>query len=408
MGMTASLASPPSMREGWRAARALLHGPLRKLVTGQAIGQGADGLAQIAFASVVLFDIGKGATPARIAAVLAVTLLPFSLVGPFAGVVIDRWDRRRVLVVVSLARVAIAAGAVVVVVLQSEALAYLGILLLLSSSRFVLAAKGAALPTTVPAKQLVTANAVSSVAGMVTAFGGAVIGATFVGAFPAAGFVVAAGLYGLAALVFTRLPPVGGGDTGITIAGGLERTRVELVDGVRVIVRDREIRDPLLAVWMHRFLLGAGFILLVLIADRRYHFHTSGYALALAVTGIAAFAGTLVAPVLARSHRPRALLASTFAAAAIAALFGGYWPNLPVLVLGLGIAAFAFQTLKTLVDALVGGAAADAVRGRVFAAYDVLYNVAFVIAGLALIPLWELGRERALLWWLAAAACFLT
>ena len=397
------LARSRSLREGWSAARALLRGPLRKLVTGQAIGQGADGLAQIAFASVVLFDIGKGATPGRIASVLAVTLLPFSIIGPFAGVVIDRWDRRRVLVLVSLARVVIASGAVIVVVLQSEALAYLGILLLLSSSRFVLAAKGAALPTTVPAEQLVTANAVSSVAGMVTAFGGAVIGATFVGVAPAAGFIVAAGLYGLAAAFFTRLPPVGGGDTGITIRAGLQRTRAELVDGVRVIASDRDIRDPLLAVWLHRFLLGAGFILLVLIADRRYHFHTSGYALALAVTGVAAFAGTLAAPVLARSHRPRALLASTFVAAAIAALLCGYWPNLPALVVGLGIVAFAFQILKTLVDALVGGAASDTVRGRVFAAYDVVYNVAFVVAGLALIPVWELGRERALLWWLAAA-----
>lgn len=403
MTTAAAPTSPQSLHEGWGGARAVLHGPLRKLVTGQAIGQGADGLAQIAFASVVLFDIGKGATAGRVAAVLAVTLLPFSIVGPFAGVVIDRWDRRRVLVLVSVARAVIAVGAIAVVLLQSELLAYIGILLLVSSSRFVLAAKGAALPTTVAAEQLVTANAVSSVAGMVTAFGGAVIGATFVGAAPSAGFVVAGALYALAAVVFTRLPPVGGGDTGITLAAGLRRTRAELAGGVRVIVNDREIRDPLLAVWLHRLLLGAGFILLVLIADRRYHFHTSGYALALAVTGIAAFAGTLAAPVLARSHRARALLPAAFPAAAIAALLGGYWPNLPVLVLGLGIAAFAFQVLKTLVDALVGGAATDQVRGRVFAAYDVLYNVAFVLAGLALIPLWQLGRERALMWWLAAA-----
>jgi apolipoprotein N-acyltransferase len=400
---TAVVRPAPALHEGWHAARSVLHGPLRRLVTGQAIGEGADGLAQIAFASVVLFDIGKGATPARIAGILAATLLPFSLVGPFAGVVIDRWDRRRVLVLVSIARAIVAAGAIAVVILQSEALAYVGILLLLSSSRFVLAAKGAALPRTVPVEQLVTANAVSSVAGMVAAFGGGVIGATFVGPAPAAGFGIAAALYAIAALVFVRLPPVGGGDTGIAIVAGFRRARAELVDGVKVISRDREIRDPLLAVWLHRLLLGAGFVLLVLIADRRYHFQTSGYAIALAVTGVAAFAGTVVAPMLARAHRPRALLASAFAAAAIAALLAGYWPNLPVLIGALGVTAFAFQVLKTLVDALVGGAASDVVRGRVFAAYDVLYNVAFVVAGIALVPLWKLGRERALLWWIAVA-----
>jgi apolipoprotein N-acyltransferase len=394
---------PRSRQEGWKAAREVLRGPLRTLVAGQAIGQGADGLAQIAFAQVVLFDIGKGASPGRIAGVLAATLLPFCVVGPVAGVLIDRWDRRRVLVFVSIVRVLLAAGAIVVVVLRSEPLAYVGILLLLSSSRFVLAAKGAALPTTVAAEQLVTANAVSSVAGLVTAFAGAVIGSTFVGIAPETGFVAAGACYAIAAVAFARLPPVGGGDTGIMLVTGVRRAWAELVDGVRVIAHDRAIRDPLLAVWLHRFLLGAGFILLVLIGDHRYHLHASGYGLALAATGVAAFVGTVVAPTLARSHRPLVLLACAFPAAGVAALVGGYWPNMPVLVVGLVVVAVAFQVLKTLVDALVGGAAPDHVRGRVFAAYDVLYNTAFVIAGLALIPLWHLGRERALLWWLAAA-----
>ena len=74
-----------------------------------------------------------------------------------------------------------------------------------------------------------------------------------------------------------------------------------------------------------------------------------------------------------------------------------------MLILGVGATAVAFQVLKVLVDALVGGATDDRLRGRVFAAYDVVYNLAFIIAGLALIPLWHLGREHSLLWGLAAA-----
>ncbi|HWS45403.1 MAG TPA: apolipoprotein N-acyltransferase, partial [Acidimicrobiia bacterium] len=393
----------PARPAGWQAARDVLHGPLRTLVAGQAIGQGADGFAQIAFAQVVLFDIGKGATPARIAGVLAATLLPFSLIGPFAGVVIDRWDRRRVMVGVSIVRVAISIGAIAVVALESEPLAYAGILLLLSTSRFVLAAKGAALPTTVAPDELVTANAVSSLAGMVTAFGGAVIGATFVGTAPAAGFIVAGALYALSAVFFGRLPPVGGGDTGVEIGAGLRRVWLELADGARTIARQRTLRDPLLTVWGYRMLLGAGFIILVLIGDSRYRLHVSGYGLAIAITGAASFAGTLAAPVLARRYRSTALIQVAFPAAAIPALVGGFFPNLAVLVSGLAVVAFAFQVLKVLVDALVGGAADDRVRGRVFSVYDVLYNVAFVLAGLALVPLWHPSRANALLWWLGAA-----
>jgi apolipoprotein N-acyltransferase len=396
--------APPADREaGWKEARRLLRGPLRLLVAGQSLGQAADGAAQIAFAQVVLFEIRKGATPATIAGVLAATLLPFSLIGPFAGVVVDRWDRRRVLVAVSVARVVIALFAIGIVVSGSEPAAYLGVILLLSSSRFVLAAKGAALPRTVAPDELVAGNAVSSVVGMSAAFVGAVAASTFVSAAPAAAFVVAALLYATAAAAFARLPAVGGGETTEALGQGLRRVVRELAEGVRAIAEHPPVRNPLLAVWLHRFLLGGGFIVLVLVADQRYHFEASGYGIALAVTGAAAFVGTVAAPVLARRHRPDALLPLSFLVAGLAAVVAGADPRLGVLVAGVGVAGFAFQLLKVLVDALVGRAAPDAVRGRVFAAYDVVYNVAFVVAGLVLIPLWEPGREQVLLLGLAAA-----
>jgi apolipoprotein N-acyltransferase len=108
-------------------------------------------------------------------------------------------------------------------------------------------------------------------------------------------------------------------------------------------------------------------------------------------------------PWLARRWRPQALLPLAFLPPALAALVAGYAPSLAGLLVALAVAAASFQVLKVLTDALVGGATADAVRGRVFAVYDVLYNVAFVAAGLAMIPLWQPGKQRALAWGLAAA-----
>ena len=115
------------------------------------------------------------------------TLLPFSLVGPFTGVLIDRWSRRRVLVVMSFVRAALTLAALATVVTHSQAGAFVGILLLLSTSRFVLAAKGAALPGTVDRSDLVTANAVSAIGGMSASFLGAIGGSAFVGHSAAAG-----------------------------------------------------------------------------------------------------------------------------------------------------------------------------------------------------------------------------
>ena len=97
------------------------------------------------------------------------------------------------------------------------------------------------------------------------------------------------------------------------------------------------------------------------------------------------------------------MLPLTFGVGAAAAAVGAHATTLGVLIVGLGAVAFAFQVLKVLTDALVQESSPDEVRGRVFSVYDLLYNVAFILAGLALIPLWESGRETALLWMLAVA-----
>ncbi len=369
---------------------------------GQCLGQAGDGLAQVAFAQFVVFEAGRGATPARIAALLAVTLLPFSLVGPFAGVLIDRWSRRRVLVVVSVARAGLTLAAVATAVAGSEVGAFAGVLLLLSASRFVMAAKGASLPRTVPHRDLVTANAISSVAGLAAVFIGAVSGTGFVGWSAEVGFVAASALYLGAAATFRRLPDVGGGSKQKPLLARLRSALADVAEGLRA-VRRPEIGRPLGAVWLHRLLLGAGFVLVVLVADSRFHMEISGYGLALAATGVAAFAGSAAAPVLARRWPPVALLPAAFIPPAVAAYISGLAPGLGVLVAGLAVTALSFQVLKVLVDALVGGASPDAVRGRVFSVYDVLYNVAFVVAGLVMVPLWDPSRIRPLLWWLAAA-----
>lgn len=387
---------------GWRAARRLLRGSLRILVAGQCLGQAADGLAQIAFAQFVVFEAGKGATAARIASLLAVTLLPFSLVGPFAGVLIDRWSRRRVLILVSLLRAVLTLAAMITVIAGSEAGAFVGILLLLSTSRFVLAAKGAALPRTVRTHELVTGNAISSVAGMSASFLGAVGGAGFVGHSTTAGFVVASLFYLTAAVVFVRLPDVGGGG-GREVLARVRQALADVIEGMRTVIRTPQIGRPLTAVWAHRLLLGAGFVLLVLVADSKFHLRIAGYGLALGVTGVAAFVGSAAAPVCARRWRSGSLLPVAFVPPAVATYVGGIAPSLVVLVAGLAVTAFSFQLLKVLVDAMVGGASPDAVRGRVFSVYDVLYNVAFVAAGLLMVPLWHPDRVRPLLWLIAAA-----
>src|SRR5918996_5774842 len=88
--------SLPSLR---RLHRGLISNRrFRRLLAVQGLSQDSDGLYQIAVAAVVIFDASAADTPAQVTKVLAVTVLPFSLVGPFTGPFIDRFSRRSVLV----------------------------------------------------------------------------------------------------------------------------------------------------------------------------------------------------------------------------------------------------------------------------------------------------------------------
>src|SRR6266516_7645666 len=83
----------------------------RRLYVTRLSSQAADGVFQASLAGAVLFNPERAATPAEVAAGFAVLLLPYSLVGPFAGVLLDRWRRQRVLAVANLLR-CLAVGAV--------------------------------------------------------------------------------------------------------------------------------------------------------------------------------------------------------------------------------------------------------------------------------------------------------
>ena len=84
----------------------------RRLLAVRLLSQCADGVYQVALATYAVFSPEKQPSPAAIASAMAVLLLPYSLVGPFAGVLLDRWQRRQVFLYGNLLR-ALLAGEVV-------------------------------------------------------------------------------------------------------------------------------------------------------------------------------------------------------------------------------------------------------------------------------------------------------
>ena len=118
-GMSETTSSPggePRRRAVLRSFQQLWrHRYFRRLLAVRVAVQSSDGVLQVALAAYVLFSPERQPDAVSIAIVLAITLLPFSILGPFAAVVIDRVSRRQVLVVANLARAAVTLGLAVLV-----------------------------------------------------------------------------------------------------------------------------------------------------------------------------------------------------------------------------------------------------------------------------------------------------
>lgn len=386
--------------------RLLATGGFRRLLISRLASQWGDGLFQAGLAGAVLFNPERHADPAAVAAGFAVLLLPYSVVSPFAGALLDRWDRRRVLVIANLTRAvfilltvaAVGAG-------LSDVPLYAAALMVTGISRFVGSGLSASLPHVVAEDHLVEANAFATTLGALTAVLGAgsavglrtVLGEGDGGSARTTCFAIVGSL--LAAFVASRFKPgVLGPDEVVEPSRTVTAVAMGLLDGARAAWRKPGVTAVLVALLAHRAAFGISLLLTLLLMR-----HSLGTGLAglgkIAVTG---GAGILVAGLI--TDRVVDLLGrkTTVSAALVLAAASQLGLGLPMLMSTILVASFlltfAGQVVKLCVDAAVQGEIGDEVRGRVFALYDTLFNVTQVVAvsvAAAVVPLD--GRSPALI-----------
>ncbi|MGH3879955.1 MAG: MFS transporter, partial [Actinophytocola sp.] len=156
------------------ARRLLVLAEFRRLLLSRFASQWSSGLFQTGLAGAVVFNPEREVSPTAIAAGFLVLLLPYSVIGPFAGALLDRWDRRRVLVAANVLQAVLIIGAAIAVAAGLGGLTLLLLaLVVIGISRFIGAGLSAALPHVVPTRNLVEANALSVTLGAVVSVLGA-------------------------------------------------------------------------------------------------------------------------------------------------------------------------------------------------------------------------------------------
>jgi MFS family permease len=382
-----------SLQQLWR------HRYFRRLLAVRVATQSCDGVLQVALASFILFSPEHQPDAWSIAIVLAITLLPFSILGPFAAVVIDRVSRRQVLVVCNVARAVVTFGLAVLVAtgLRTagiETLIYGGLLIAMSLSRFLLAALSASLPHTIDPGEYMVANSVVPTVGPAGLLIGVAVATplrlilghvmpdyranAILFVVAAVGFVVSAGL----ALLIPRrqLGPDGTATTRARdVVGGL-------VEALAHLRRRRAAGIGLLTIAGHRLIHGIVTVATILVF--RNYFHRpdqidaaiADLGLLVVITGAGfVFASVVTPPMSVRLGLRSSMIICLVASAVFQVVPGAIYARVPLMVAAflLGLTA---QCIKICVDTLVQAHVADEFKGRVFVIYDMIFNVALVVA----------------------------
>lgn len=383
----------------WRSVRSLPD--FWRLLQVRVASQFGDGLFQAGLAGALLFNPDRAADPMAIAGAFAVLFLPYSLLGPFAGALMDRWDRRWVLVGANTGRLALIAGVgTILAVGAGDVPLLVGALVANGLARFVASGLSAALPHVVPREQVVTMNSVAIASGAVSAF----LGANFM-LLPR--WLLGSGDEGASAIVFLVAIPVsiallwslrfgprvlGPDDTERAIHGSAVYAVVTgWLHGARTVVQLPTVAAGLSGLAAHRMVVGINSLLILLLVRHVTARAVGGLGTALlffAATGLGAFLANVLTPTAIRRWGRYATANGALAAAATiqVAAAGLLVPVMVVCGFLLGVAG---QVVKLCADSAMQMDVDDALRGHVFAVQDALFWVSYILSitvAAALIP----------------------
>lgn len=376
----------------WRSVRALPD--FSRLLEVRLVSQFGDGLFQAGLAGALLFSPDRAATPWAIAGAFAVLFLPYSLLGPFAGALLDRWDRRFVLVGANLGRLLMVIGVAVLLATRASDLAVLfGALIVNGFTRFVASGLSAALPHVVPRDQVLSMNSVATAAGGTATF----LGANFM-LLPR--WLIGAGDTSSSAIIFMVALPVavalilslrfpshvlGPDDTARAIHGSaVYAVATGWLHGARTVHAVPSVAATLAGLAAHRMVFGIN-TLLVLVIVR--HSETpavdvAGFGSAVlfvGATGAGFFLATVITPAAVRRWGRYATTNGALAVAAVIQLAGAGL-QLPVMLLCGFLLGVLGQVVKLCADTAMQIDVDDPLRGHVFAVQDSLFWLSFIAA----------------------------
>ncbi|MDO8661889.1 MAG: MFS transporter [Candidatus Omnitrophota bacterium] len=268
---------------------------------GQIISQLGDRLDQMALIAFVYLR-APGST-IGIAKILSFTIIPVFLIGPIAGVYVDRWDRRKTLYACDFLR-AVLVFTIPFFLFYSKNLTFIYVIIFLTFSigRFFVPAKLAIVPDLVEKKDLLLANSLVNTTGMIAAIAGFGISGVIVewlGAksgfyLDALSFLVSGTLIfsisnKLKSFSLSR-KQAGPGIVEVIRKSVLE----EIKEGVLYFIKKKDIRFTAWIMFILWAALGSAYVVIIVFVQKTLHSATKDLGLLIMFLGVGLFVGSLI------------------------------------------------------------------------------------------------------------------
>lgn len=330
----------------------------------------------------------------EIAKILSFTIIPVFLIGPLAGVYVDRWDRRKTMYFCDLLR----ATLVLLIPLflfntQNFLFIYLLIFLIFSIGRFFIPAKLSIIPDLVKKEDLLMANSLVHITGMLAAVLGFGIGGIIVewlgakGGFylDALSFFVSGGLIFLIAFKAATTPRFS--QVGKEIVEVVEVIRKsvfqEIKEGIVYFIKQKEIRFAASIIFLLWSALGAIYVVLIVFVQNILHSATKDLGLLIMFLGSGLFLGSVVYGRFGqRFSHYKSIFASLILSGIMLVVFALALQHYPyfflaaALTLALGV---CISPIMIASNTIVHNISENQMMGKIFSSMEMVMHLGFIL-----------------------------
>lgn len=302
-------------------------------------------------------------------------VLPVILFAPVAGVIIDRFPRKAVLVVSDLARATLVLGLLLTTELWQI---YLIVFFLTAAGVFFNPAVNATLPTLLDEQDLLAANSVSWSTGRLVQIIGSALAAGIIASVGAeAAFVFNALTFFVSALLLLLLPV----PAGRSVAGQGWRSFIAAAkEGLQFARRDYFVSRLVIVQALASLSVGATSALLVVLAQDHYQLPLGGFGSFILAIGVGALLGPFLLALLTRDVRHPRWLFGPYIVRGVGDVLLAVTTILPLAWFLLFIYGLNTSSGMVVYQTWMQRQIPDAVRGRVFTWLDVVWNVMKVVS----------------------------